>query len=267
MNIRRVYWGIVLILLGVLGLGVTLGWFTNVNIWALIGPFFLIALGIWFLIRPRFPKNADFKVTEDAIALEGAKEAKVSIEHGAGKLTLRAGAKEGELLGGTFSGGLKKKVSVNGGKATIKLESEAEAAFESAFDYPGGGLEWTVNLTPAIPLILDLDTGASELVCDLTDLKVKEFDLDTGASSSKIILPAKAGYTLVDIDAGAASVEMTVPEGVSASIKVEAALMKKTIDEQRFPFNGERYLSPDYETAENKVEIKIDSAVGSISVQ
>ena len=64
---------------------------------------------------------------------------------------------------------------------------------------------------------------------------MKEFDLDTGASSSKIILPAKAGYTLVDIDAGAASVEMTVPEGVSASIKVEAALMKKTIDEQTVP--------------------------------
>ena len=57
MNIRRVYWGIVLILLGVLGLGVTLGWFTNVNIWALIGPFFLIALGIWFLIRPGFARK------------------------------------------------------------------------------------------------------------------------------------------------------------------------------------------------------------------
>ena len=43
--------------------------------------------------------------------------------------------------------------------------------------------------------------------------------------------------------------------------------MKKTIDEKRFPYNGERYLSPDYETAENKVEIKIDSAVGSVSIQ
>ena len=36
---------------------------------------------------------------------------------------------------------------------------------------------------------------------------------------------------------------------------------------RRFPFNGERYLSPDYETAENKVEIKIDSAVGSVSIR
>jgi hypothetical protein len=267
MNIRRVYWGIVLILLGVLFLGVTLGWFPGVNIWALIGPFFLIALGIWFLIRPRFPKSADLKVTEDAIALEGAKEAKVSIEHGAGKLTLRAGAKEGELLGGTFSGGLKKKVTVSGGKATIKLEGEAEAAFETAFDYPGGGLEWTVNLTSSIPLILDLDTGASELACDLRDLNVQKFDLDTGASASRITLPAKAGYTLVDIDAGAATIDLTVPEGVAGSIKVDAALMKKTIDEKRFPFNGERYVSPDYDSAENKVEIKIDSAVGSVSIQ
>jgi hypothetical protein len=267
MNFRRVYWGIVLILLGVMFLGVTLGWFPGVNIWALIGPFFLISLGIWFLIRPRFPKSADLKMVEDSIALEGVKEAKVSIEHGAGKLTLRAGAKEGELLGGTFSGGLKKKVSVSGAKATIKLESEAEAAFDSAFDYPGGGLEWTVNLNPSIPFTLDLDTGASELVCDLSGLNVQKFDLDTGASSSKITLPAAAGYTLVDIDAGAASIDLTVPEGVAGSIKVEAALMKKTIDEKRFPFNGERYISPDYDTAANKVEIKIDSAVGSVRIQ
>jgi len=267
MNFRHVYWGIVLIVFGVLGLGVTLGWLPNVSIWALIGPYFLIALGLWFLLRPRFPKSANFPTAVESISLDGATEAKIQIEHGAGRITLNGGAKSDELVAGTFSGGLKKKVTRSGPKVTAKLESEAEAAFESAFDYPGKGLDWSLNLTGSIPLSLDLDTGASELVCDLTDLMIKEFDLDTGASSSKIKLPAHAGFTRVDIDAGAASIELTVPEGVAASIKVDAALMKKDIDENRFPKVGDRYQSPRYETAENKVEIKVDSAVGSISIK
>jgi hypothetical protein len=267
MNFRHVYWGIVLIIFGVLGLGVTLGWLPNVSIWELIGPYFLIALGLWFLLRPRFPKSTNLPTSAESILLDGATEAKIQIEHGAGQITLNGGAKPEELLAGTFSGGLKKKVTRSGPKITTKLESEAEAAFESAFDYPGKGMEWVLKLTSSIPLSIDLDTGASELVCDLTDLMVKEFNLDTGASSSKIKLPAHGGYTLVDIDAGAASIELTVPEGVEARIKVDAALMKKDIDENRFPKVGDRYQSPGYETAENKVEIKIDSAVGSISIK
>jgi hypothetical protein len=265
MNIRRVYWGIVLILLGVLGLGVTMGWFTNVNIWALIGPFFLIALGIWFLIRPRGSNYHEYhgrhqqSVQTDSIPLDGAQEAEIIFEHGAGKLNITGAAKEGGLVEGEFYGGFRKKTSKSGTSLKVNLEGE--------YGFPDEGPDWIVRLTDSIPLKLSLQTGASEVTCDLTDLKVKEVDLDTGASSSRIKLPARAGYTLVDIDAGAASVEMTVPAGVAASIKVDAALMKKTIDEKRFPYNGERYLSPDYETAENKVEIKIDSAVGSVSIQ
>jgi hypothetical protein len=266
MNFRHIYWGIVLIVFGVLGLGVTLGWLPNVSIWALIGPYFLIALGLWFLLRPRFPRSANFPTSMESIPLDGATEAKIQIEHGAGRITLNGGVKPDELLAGTFSGGLKKKVTRSGSKASLKLESEAEAAFESAFDYPKG-LEWNLNLTGSIPINLDLDTGASELVCDLTDLMVKEFDLDTAASSNKIKLPAHAGFTLVDIDAGAASIELIVPKGVSVSIKVDAALIKKDIDENRFPKFYDRYQSPEYETAENKIEIKVDSAVGSISIK
>ena len=265
MNIRRVYWGIVLILLGVLGLGVTMGWFTNVNIWALIGPFFLITLGIWFLIRPRGANYHEHhgrhsqQLAADSVPLDDAQEAEIIFEHGAGKLTITGGAKDGILVEGGFYGGFKKKTSRSGSLLKVNLEGE--------YGFPDEGPDWDLKLSNSVPMKLSLQTGASEVICDLTDLKVKEIKLDTGASSSRITLPSKARYTLLDIDSGAASIDLTVPEGVAGSIKVDAALMKTTIDEKRFPFNGERYVSPDYETAENKVEIKIDSAVGSVRIQ
>lgn len=258
MNIRHLYWGIVLILLGVLGLGVTLGWFPNVNIWGLLGPFFLIAIGIWLLIRPRVPKHATHFTGEDAIALDDAQEAKITFEHGAGKLNLSGGAAQGNLLEGIFSSRVRKKVSRDGSSLKVKLESD--------HDFLDGGMDWDVRLNDFIPLTLKLETGASELICDLSDLIVKELELKTGASSSSFKLPGHAGFTLLDIDAGAASLDLTVPEGVAASIMVEAPMMKKVINDARFPFNGSRYESAEYASAENKVEIRIDSAVGSISV-
>ena len=39
-----------------------------------------------------------------------------------------------------------------------------------------------------------------------------------------------------------------------------------TVDETRFPGFDNRYQSPDYETAANKVDIDIETGVGSVSV-
>jgi hypothetical protein len=71
----------------------------------------------------------------------------------------------------------------------------------------------------------------------------------------------------VEIDAGAASVGIRVPNGVAARIKTEGALVGVDIDQSRFPREGGIYQSPDYATAENKAELDIDIGAGSISVR
>jgi hypothetical protein len=118
-----------------------------------------------------------------------------------------------------------------------------------------------------IPLELDVDTGASAARLDLEDLKVTDLRLETGASSTEITLPAKAGYTKVEIDAGAASLGIRIPSGVAARIKTEGALVGVNVDQSRFPREGVVYQSVDYETAENKADLDIDIGAGSISVR
>lgn len=39
------------------------------------------------------------------------------------------------------------------------------------------------------------------------------------------------------------------------------------VDTRRFPRLGDLYQSPDYETAANKAEIKVEVAVGSVEVR
>jgi hypothetical protein len=71
----------------------------------------------------------------------------------------------------------------------------------------------------------------------------------------------------VRIEAGAASIVLRVPENVAARIRVGGALSGVQVDRDRFPRQGDVYQSPDYETAENKAEIHVETGVGSITVR
>ena len=132
---------------------------------------------------------------------------------------------------------------------------------------PGGALDWSFGLNSEIPLSLDLETGASDTRLDLTDLRVTDLRLKTGASATHLTLPANAGHTRVDIGAGAASVNIRVPSAVAARIRVKGGLAGINVDTSRFPRMGDTYQSMGYDTAPNKVDIDIETGVGSVDVR
>ena len=114
---------------------------------------------------------------------------------------------------------------------------------------------------------MDINTGASETSIDLTDLQVKDLKLQTGASSTTVTLPVKAGFTHVDIESGVASTNIRVPSGVAARISAHGGLSSINVDATRFPRQGDLYQSSDYDSASNKVEVKIQTGVGSIDIR
>ena len=126
---------------------------------------------------------------------------------------------------------------------------------------------WTLALSDAIPLSVRVNTGASDNKIDLSALRVTRLKLDAGASSTKVTLPAHAGFTEVRGSTGAASLDIIVPEGVAARIHTSSALASVSVDRNRFPKAASGYQSPDYDTAANKVDISFDIGVGSISIR
>ena len=130
-----------------------------------------------------------------------------------------------------------------------------------------GAREWKFGLSKQISWQLHFEMGASDTQVDLTDLRVTDLEIDTGASNTKVIMPAKAGQTHVDLSGGAASVLFEVPEGVAAKIQVDSGLASIDINRDRFPRVGNYYKSADYETAENKVDISADFGAGSLVIR
>lgn len=260
----ELFWGSILILFGGLLLARQLGISMpgGEDPLAFFWPLALIFAGLWVLagIFLFHRHAADEHISLD---LQGAREAAIRMDHGAGRLMVKSGAGPGQLLTGTFGSGLEQETRLSGEKLEARLKMPA-------IFFPFGwkpNLDWDLALTRDIPLSLHVNSGASRMEFDLTELQVTFLDLDTGASSTRLLLPSQAGATLVEIEAGAASVEIQVPQGVAARIRIKDGISAVDIDQARFPRLEGLYQSSDYPSAANRVDINIDAGVGRISIQ
>jgi hypothetical protein len=267
MSKSNLFWGLILILLGVLLLLNSLG-LLSVNVWSLIGPLALIAFGLWVLWGV-FVGSPSAETEEATISLEGAGRARVRIRHGAGRLHVDGSAGPGELVAGTFGGGLDHRVRREGDRLDVEMRTPPHSFPFLMMPWWGlrGGLDWSLGLNSEIPLSLDLETGASDARLDLAGLRVTDLRLQTGASATRLTLPASAGHTRAEIHSGAASVSIRVPEGVAARVRIKSGLAGITVDRSRFPRTGDTYQSADYDTAPNRVDLDVETGVGSVDVR
>jgi hypothetical protein len=111
-----------------------------------------------------------------------------------------------------------------------------------------------------------MNTGASESKIDLSDLLVDRITLKTGASSTELSLPHAAGQTFVKIQSGAASLSIKIDEKVAARIRVMGGLTDMKLDKGRFLRSGPVYQSTDYDTAQNKIDLDVETGVGSVKI-
>lgn len=255
------FFGGMLVVLGILFLLDNLKLLGNVDLWSILGPIFLIALGLWFLlgilIKPTVKsEHVDFP-------LQGVGSSSIVIKHGAGRLKISAGASAENLLEGDFSGGLEPHEKWQGDQLSLTLAMPTQFI---SWNWGQGGFDWNVKLNAQVPLDLEVNSGAVESRLDLSGLDIKHFVLKTGASSNEIILPSREGVTHVRIEAGVAAVNIHVPQDVAARIRTEAGLAGVTIDRSRFPMQGGFRMSPDFEIAARKIEMKVVTGLGSVDI-
>jgi len=260
--------GVILIVVGAVGVLDALG-LVSVSICGLFWAAVWIGLGVWIVwgALTRAPSPA---VEEASIPLDGATSARITISHGAGRLQVGGGAEAGVLLQGTFAGGLIHDLSRQGDVLEVKMRVRGEGLLMVLLPWRWArlrGAGWTMQLAEDIPLTLRIEGGASENLLDLADLQVKELEIETGASSTRLILPAGAGHTRASVACGAGAVDVRVPSGVAARVRVQTTLAEVKVDRRRFPMaTSGAYESPEYETAANKVDLVVDANLGSAQV-
>ena len=260
MHRNTLFWGLILTIGGVLLLLSNLGLLGGVNIWDLIWPFFLICLGIWILVERFIPPG---RVDHVELPLDGIAQARLRLDHGAGRLSLSADAEAPMFLTGDCGGGVNIIQTRDGEKFKVSLSMPPQ--FWPGF-WKSNSLDCNLRANGNIPLSLDVNTGAGEYRLNLEELKVVDLHLSTGASSTNLILSRQAGRTHAVVKAGVAAVNIRIPEGVAARIRSTSGLASIHVNRSRFPKREGYYQSEDYETAVNSVDLVIEAGVGSIDV-
>jgi hypothetical protein len=239
------------------------------KIWWIFWPFVLIGIGVWIILGVSRPTRSAVR-EQASVPLDGASEASIRVRHGAGRLTIGPGSSGGTLASGVFGGGLDASTSREGSRLSVDMRVKYRNVSDYIIPWSRGGfglLDWDFTINPDVPVALALETGASESRLNLTDLQVRDLRVSTGASSTVVELPARAGAVKVSIECGAAAVRLLVPGGVAAWVRVRHALAGIHVDTTRFPRSGDEYRSPDYERAANKVEIFVETGVGSVDIR
>ena len=281
---------IILVIVGVVLLMQTTGvvsWDLWLNLWR-FWPVLIIAIGInifmgcrmWWLstllvavlligaVAGSIALTTDDEpvVTTLTESLDGLSSMDLSLTFAAGDLivrSLRAGSPN--LVEGRFeTPGRAAQATLTRSGDTGVLSITMEARSWSRWF---SNADWDISLSQSPSLSIDLDGGAASMNLDLRDLRVTNLDIDVGAASVDVTLPASAGEVSVGIDAGAASIKVIVPEGIAAKISKDAGLSSFDIDASRFPKSNGVYVSPDFDTAENRVTIDFNVGASSVTVR
>ena len=256
----NIFWGSVLILMGALFFLQRGGFIPSVvpYLWPLV----LILFGGWLILsvywRPSSSEGEKFDV-----ALREAKSVRYKFSHGAGQIVITGGAPVGKALVGSSAVGMNEKTHLDGDRLNVHIEAGASFV---PFVGPSDGT-WRFQVTQEVPVTLEVETGASQLDMDLTNVLASHIELNTGASNSNVIMPSR-GVSLLDLEAGAAAINITIPQGVSGRIRIREGLTSLNVDTTRFPQVDSRlYQSPDFDTAADRAEVSVQAGLGSITVK
>lgn len=123
----------------------------------------------------------------------------------------------------------------------------------------------SVKLNPNIIWDINMDVGAADLRADLRKFKVRNIDIDGGASSINLKIGELLKEMHLKLDAGAASIKISIPENAGCKIDSESFLVD--LDLEGFVKNEEGdHVTANFEESEQKIYIEVDAAISQLTV-
>jgi len=232
------------------------------NIWLvslIILALFAGALGIAYAQYEPVPTEPPPATMSYSEPLGNLKNVQVDIDFKAGNLDI------GSLLGGSLN-----FVESNARVDVRRQDGAGRVAINrSGVSWPfwdEGRDRWHIDLAQGVPMTVSARLNMANAGLDLTQLQVVDLRVDADLTNGNVTMPA-SGTVSAFIKADLSTVEITIPEGVAARVKVQADLTPVKVSERRFPRKGDFYVSSDFDTAKNRVELEIDADLSTIEVK
>lgn len=267
------FWPVILILIGVevlVGVSRSAAWYVVGLIVAIVVLGGIIVYAVYRSNEPSAPRPAT--QTETVIqSTEDADRGKITLRFGVGTLEVHALADspnfvEGEIEYGQYSLQAERSFRMRDGQAQFSLSARSEP---NMIWTPGDnvGERWNLKFTPRIPLEMEVTLGVGSADIDLRELKVAQLDVKGGVGQTKLLFPAGAGLTRATVSSGVGEVILEIPPDVGAKIRVSKGLSGVNVSSGRFVRSGDEYVSSNYATAENKLDLEVRSGIGAVTIR
>lgn len=129
------------------------------------------------------------------------------------------------------------------------------------------GENWDLRFATRLPLELEVHAGAADLQLDLSQLEVTLLDVEGGAGRTHVTFPAQAGFTQATVSTGVGQITVEIPDSVGARVRIDKALSSIRVENPRLLRSGDGYVSADYDTAQHRLDLEIESALGAVVIR
>lgn len=250
----------------VIGAGVSLlslkGWLAG-----LVSFLLVVALGflMWFVAVDDSYLNSVVPVNNQTVtgSASNAKALDIRVKTGATAVELSAGSIDSYRAVLNSPGmRLSEKIETKDTTKHVTLETEMTRRFMMR----GGNNSLNLELGRELPLSLRVETGASSLEGDLSELKLNLLEVKAGASSVDLKLGSVQSRLEVKLETGVSRVVLHLPSSVGVRLEADNGL-SHTDFEGLNKVSEDTYESTDYSKADKQILIKADLGVSSFEVK
>lgn len=223
-----------------------------------------ILAGALWLYGFRQERGQVFSGQDVQQALGGAGRGQVELSMGAGELKVHSNPQADMLISGKVSTGRSNRLvqdsSMEGNVAIYRLRDNGVTMM-----FPGSDYVWDLGLSGAIPLDLKVNFGAGGADLNLENLQLEALEASMGVGTTMVILPGEGTFR-GEISGAIGTVEILVPDGMEVRIIRDTALASLNVPNDYLEQN-DIYLSPGYEGAQNRIDLQVSMAIGSVNIR
>ncbi len=255
-----IFWGGVLVILGVLFLLANTGVLDNVS-WDVIWPVILIAVGAWLIVA-RIGPGGSLADVNSSEPLDGLARGRLEIAVGAARLDVRTAALGNQLYRVHIDhAGSPPEVRLDRAAGTLRIS-------QSLGWFPGmRRMKVEAQLSDSIPWDLSCSTGVIRGDFDLSTATLSGFECKTGASRVDLRLPAPKGQVPIRVEGGALTVDLIRPAASAVKVQVSAGAVQLKADGARQDGIGSReWRSAGYDAATDRYDVTVAGGAANVTV-
>ena len=270
------FWGVLFQIWPVILVALGLTMLLDNSRWAFIGPLVLICAIVYVALAPSVPffyshhmgmgryswqQSSVYTRPWDA----SVKSGELQVELGVGEVTLYGS--EQQLLSSDISHHMHAKpawtLEQRGDRAVVRLRgSRTRGRFMG-----DGGYRGSIQLGSTIPWDGHLNVGVGSFNGDFRNVLLRKLDVEVGVGSIDITLPDKGIRGNVAIDGGVTSVNLRAPQSVGVRIRLANPVGIRNLEEAGLKKEGQYWMSDNFDTASSAYDITISTGINKLSFQ